>query len=125
MDLNIDMSNTLCLIVIHTASAQCNARSYLTCSLPLSSPFIFLLTSCTPLIPPPSSFHITLQTFLIHLTYFHLLIKITFYSQLISEVFKSGFSRIPVYGRDQSDILGLLHTKDLIFLDPAVSHVIS
>jgi hypothetical protein len=73
----------------------------------------------------PSLFTITLQTFLIHLihlTYFHLLIKIPFFSQLISEVFKSGFSRIPVYGRDQSDILGLLHTKDLIFLDPAVSY---
>lgn len=34
----------------------------------------------------------------------------------ISQIFQSGFSRIPVYGRDRNDILGILLTKDLILL---------
>jgi metal transporter CNNM len=38
--------------------------------------------------------------------------------QTISRIFKSGFSRIPVYDRDKNDMLGLLLTKDLILLDP-------
>ncbi|CAM9847931.1 unnamed protein product [Chrysoparadoxa australica] len=38
--------------------------------------------------------------------------------QLISDIFKAGFSRIPVYGKDRNDILGLLLAKDLIFIDP-------
>ena len=33
-------------------------------------------------------------------------------------IFKSGFSRIPVFGKDHNDVIGLLFTKDLIFIDP-------
>eukprot|EP00752_Nemacystus_decipiens_P008951 g7992.t1 len=36
----------------------------------------------------------------------------------LSVIFKSGFSRIPVFGRDHNDVIGLLFTKDLIFIDP-------
>ena len=36
----------------------------------------------------------------------------------IREIFQQGFSRIPVYGHDREDILGLLLVKDLIFIDP-------
>jgi metal transporter CNNM len=36
----------------------------------------------------------------------------------ISEIFKTGFSRIPVYGSSRDDIVGILMTKDLIFIDP-------
>ena len=38
--------------------------------------------------------------------------------QTLSVIFKSGFSRIPVYAKDQNDVIGLLFTKDLIFIDP-------
>ena len=41
--------------------------------------------------------------------------------QTLSEIFKSGYSRIPVYGVDRHDIIGLILTKDLIFLDADVS----
>ncbi|RYH13697.1 hypothetical protein EON65_35010 [archaeon] len=34
------------------------------------------------------------------------------------EIFKSGYSRIPVYDRDLNDIVGLVLAKDLIFVDP-------
>lgn len=33
-----------------------------------------------------------------------------------SHIYKSGFSRVPVYGKDTDDILGLILTKDLILL---------
>lgn len=36
----------------------------------------------------------------------------------ISEIFKSGFSRLPVYDKDKNDIVGVVFTKDLIFVDP-------
>jgi metal transporter CNNM len=36
----------------------------------------------------------------------------------ISDLWKSGFSRVPVYGRDRNDIVGLLLVKDLIMIDP-------
>lgn len=36
----------------------------------------------------------------------------------ITEIFKSGYSRIPVYETDKNDIIGLLLVKDLIFVDP-------
>lgn len=36
----------------------------------------------------------------------------------ITEIFKSGFSRIPVYEKDRHDIVGILLVKDLIFVDP-------
>lgn len=41
--------------------------------------------------------------------------------KLIYEIFKSGYSRIPVYDKDRSDIVGLILAKDLIFIDPEVS----
>ena len=44
-----------------------------------------------------------------------------YFSQIISDIYKSGFSRIPVYGIDRNDIIGLILTKDLIFIDPDVS----
>ncbi len=34
------------------------------------------------------------------------------------EIFKSGYSRIPVYDRDRNDVIGLILAKDLIFVDP-------
>ncbi|CAD7941307.1 unnamed protein product [Amoebophrya sp. A120] len=36
----------------------------------------------------------------------------------ILEISNSGFSRIPVYNKTDSDIVGVLVTKDLIFVDP-------
>mmetsp|Transcript_34702 Transcript_34702/g.91958 ORF Transcript_34702/g.91958 Transcript_34702/m.91958 type:complete len:605 (-) Transcript_34702:493-2307(-) len=36
----------------------------------------------------------------------------------IREIFETGFSRIPVYGRDKHDYRGLLYTKDLMLADP-------
>jgi metal transporter CNNM len=36
----------------------------------------------------------------------------------IAHIFKSGFSRLPIYGDDKNDMQGLLFTKDLIFIDP-------
>jgi len=38
--------------------------------------------------------------------------------KLIYEIFKSGYSRIPVYDKDRHDIVGLILAKDLIFVDP-------
>lgn len=35
-----------------------------------------------------------------------------------SHIYKSGFSRIPVYGKNRDDILGLILVKDLLLLDP-------
>jgi len=37
---------------------------------------------------------------------------------LLTTIFKSGFSRIPVFNRNRNHIVGLLVTKDLIFVDP-------
>jgi len=34
------------------------------------------------------------------------------------EIFKSGYSRIPVFDKDRNDIIGLILAKDLIFVDP-------
>jgi metal transporter CNNM len=39
----------------------------------------------------------------------------------VSDLFKSGYSRVPVYNRDRNDIVGLLLTKDLIVVDPEES----
>eukprot|EP00953_Heterococcus_sp_UTEX-ZZ885_P001208 1156-Heterococcus_DN1.PRE.1 len=36
----------------------------------------------------------------------------------VTNIFKAGYSRIPVYGTDSHDIVGLILTKDLIFIDP-------
>ena len=41
--------------------------------------------------------------------------------KLIYEIFKSGYSRIPVYEKDRNDVVGLILAKDLIFVDPEVS----
>ncbi|RHY23683.1 hypothetical protein DYB32_009089 [Aphanomyces invadans] len=34
------------------------------------------------------------------------------------EIYQSGFSRIPVWRKTHNDIIGLLFTKDLVFIDP-------
>jgi metal transporter CNNM len=36
----------------------------------------------------------------------------------ITEIFRSGYSRIPVYEKDRHDVVGILLVKDLIFVDP-------
>jgi len=36
----------------------------------------------------------------------------------IREIFETGFSRIPIYGRDKHEYRGLLYTKDLMLADP-------
>jgi len=36
----------------------------------------------------------------------------------MSKIFKTGFSRIPIYEGGVQDVIGLLFTKDLIFIDP-------
>ncbi|XP_055605268.1 unextended protein-like [Uranotaenia lowii] len=38
--------------------------------------------------------------------------------ETITEIMKSGFSRIPVYEHDRSNIVTLLYIKDLAFVDP-------
>eukprot|EP01041_Mallomonas_annulata_P006532 gene6532-13226_t len=43
----------------------------------------------------------------------------------LAEIFKHGFSRIPVYNKDKNDIVGLLLAKDLIFVDPEDSISVS
>ena len=40
--------------------------------------------------------------------------------QTLSEIFISGYSRIPVFDHDRNDIIGLILAKDLIFVDPDV-----
>merc|ERR550525_305238 len=37
---------------------------------------------------------------------------------MIREIFQQGYSRVPVYGKDKNDYVGVLHTKDLMFADP-------
>ena len=34
------------------------------------------------------------------------------------DIYKSGYTRIPVYERDPQTIIGILYTKDLILVDP-------
>lgn len=36
----------------------------------------------------------------------------------LSEISKKGYSRIPVYDSERKNVVGLLHTKDLTFVDP-------
>ncbi len=36
----------------------------------------------------------------------------------MSDIFRSGCSRIPIYEKSRDDIVGLLLSKDLIFIDP-------
>lgn len=38
--------------------------------------------------------------------------------ETIARIFKTGFSRIPIYEVTRDNIIGLLFVKDLIFIDP-------
>ncbi len=51
-------------------------------------------------------------------TAFKLSATATLNHKLITDIFKSGYSRIPVYETDVNDVIGLLFVKDLIFVDP-------
>jgi metal transporter CNNM len=42
--------------------------------------------------------------------------RLTF--QVLMDIYKSGFTRIPVYEIDRQNIIGILFTKDLILIDP-------
>jgi metal transporter CNNM len=42
--------------------------------------------------------------------------RLTF--QVLMDIYKSGFTRIPVYEIDRQNIVGILFTKDLILIDP-------
>ena len=42
--------------------------------------------------------------------------RLTF--QVLIDIYKSGFTRIPVYENDRQNIVGILFTKDLILIDP-------
>ena len=42
--------------------------------------------------------------------------RLTF--QVLMEIYKSGFTRIPIYEVDRQNIVGILFTKDLILVDP-------
>lgn len=41
------------------------------------------------------------------------------------EIFKSGYSRIPVYDNNPSDVVGIIYTRDLVFVDPDDNVLIS
>ncbi|RLN93976.1 hypothetical protein BBJ28_00016924, partial [Nothophytophthora sp. Chile5] len=43
--------------------------------------------------------------------------------ELIHSILVSGFSRVLVYGPSVNDIVGTIHVKDLIFVDPKVSEI--
>ncbi len=38
--------------------------------------------------------------------------------QIMSDIFRSGCSRIPIYDKDRNDIVGIILSKDLICIDP-------
>ena len=38
--------------------------------------------------------------------------------ETIAKIFKTGYSRIPVYEVSRDNVIGLLFVKDLIFIDP-------
>jgi metal transporter CNNM len=42
----------------------------------------------------------------------------------LSSIFKSGFSRIPVLGRDENHVVGMILTKDLILIDTEEEHTV-
>ncbi|KAJ0404752.1 hypothetical protein P43SY_005576 [Pythium insidiosum] len=37
---------------------------------------------------------------------------------MIKKIYQSGFSRIPVWDRDQNDVIGVIFVKDLVLIDP-------
>lgn len=39
------------------------------------------------------------------------------------EIYKSGYTRIPVYDKDPQNVIGILYTKDLILVDPGRAHL--
>ena len=45
-------------------------------------------------------------------------ISLTLDFKTVSEIFEYGFSRVPVYDKDKSDVVAILFTKDLILVDP-------
>jgi metal transporter CNNM len=38
--------------------------------------------------------------------------------KMMQTIYEKGFSRIPIYDEDRSDIVGILMTKDLILMNP-------
>ncbi len=42
--------------------------------------------------------------------------------QTIYKIFKSGYSRIPIYDEDDNHVVSIILTKDLVFIDPEVNH---
>lgn len=42
-------------------------------------------------------------------------VKLTF--DVMLEIYKSGYTRIPIYENDRQNVMGILYTKDLILLD--------
>ena len=49
-------------------------------------------------------------------------IESNFDTTLMQEIYTKGYSRIPVYDGDRSNITGILITKDLMFMDTARVH---
>ena len=45
-------------------------------------------------------------------------ISLTLDFKTVGEIFETGYSRIPVYDKDKSDVVALLFAKDLIMVDP-------
>ncbi|CAK4089833.1 unnamed protein product [Aphanomyces euteiches] len=38
--------------------------------------------------------------------------------QMIEKIYSMGYTRVPVWGKDVNDVLGIIFVKDLIFVDP-------
>ena len=45
--------------------------------------------------------------------------------ETLSKIFNSGCSRIPIYQDNRNDVIGLMIVKDLLFIDPEVSLILS
>jgi metal transporter CNNM len=37
--------------------------------------------------------------------------------QVMTDIYKTGYSRVPVFGKDRNDVLGIILAKDLMFVD--------